>query len=816
MKLSLNWIKDYVEIPADMDLSKFAYDLTMSTVEVEGAEDLAKSFDKIVVGKILEVNPHPNADKLRVCSVDTGDEAPHAIVCGGSNLSVGMNVIVACPGAMVRWHGEGEPVEIKKTKLRGVESYGMICASSEVGLADLFPAAEEHEIVDLSDFDLVAGTNVAIALGLDDIILEIDNKSMTNRPDLWGHYGMAREIAALYDLDLKKISPYIAPMGIDSFDVRISDTDKCRRYIGVKMERLSVKPSPFEMRARLWKVGLRPINALVDITNYVMMATGQPTHAFDADMISEYINVRTASEGEELKLLNGKELKLHTDDLVISDAKEAVALAGVMGGEKDSILPSTSNVILEVANFKSTGIRKTALRYDNRTDSSTRYEKAIDPERCDIALSLSMELFASLYPEMKVVAYSDEYPTKLTKAEIDVSYDWLDRRLGKHLTQEDISHKLGLLGFTVTFDGDNMHIVVPTWRSTGDVSIKADIMEEVARMYGYENFEASSITTSFTGAINQLDKSLVRNIEEYLAYRCGMQEILTYPWMKDEFVKAILQSTEGILTLPTPPSPEEKYIRSSTLPNLCQAVVKNERYYDEFSIFETAQVFDGTRFTTPYDESEKLPIQRKYIGLAFASKTDKIDGITNLFRRAKGIVSEMPRYTHMEAFSLKQDEKPVWADNVVWLNIYVGNTKVGNLGLLAKKVSMACGIKNLSVVLCEIDTELLIPFKSRTNTFSHMPEYPMNDYDISMLVDSTVSWAEIKRVVKSKHNELLHSVSFVDEYKGKQIPEGKKSVTIRVVIGAKDKTLTSDEIEACANSVIKNLTKQLSAEIRGK
>ncbi len=814
MKLSLNWIKDYVKIPDDMDLTKFAYDLTMSTVEVEGAEDISESFDKIVVGKILEVAPHPNADKLRVCTVDTGDEEPHTIVCGGSNLEAGMKVVVACPGSWVRWHGEGEPVEIKNSKLRGVESYGMICASSEVGLAELFPAAEEHEIVDLSDFDVTPGTNVAVALGLDDIILEIDNKSMTNRPDLWGHYGMAREIAALYDLELKTFEPYVAPSGIDKFDIRISDTDKCHRYIGVKMEGLSVKPAPFEMRARLWKVGLRPINALVDITNYVMMATGQPTHAFDSDMISEYINVRTAGDGEELILLNGKKLSLRDDDLVISDAKEAVALAGVMGGEKDSILPTTQNVILEVASFKSTGIRKTALRYDNRTDSSTRYEKAIDPERCDIALSLAMELFSELYPGMKVLAYSDEYPTRLTPAEIDVSYNWLDRRLGKHLTQEEISHKLGLLGFRVSFDGDNMHIIVPSWRSTGDVSIKADIMEEVARMYGYENFEASTITTSFTGAINQLDKSLLRRIEEYLAYRCGMQEILTYPWMKEEFVNAILQSTDGILTLPTPPSPEEKYIRSSTLPNICQAIVKNERYYDEFSIFETAQVFDGTQFTSPYDESEMLPVQRRHIGCAFASKTDKLDGITLLFRRAKGIISEMPRYTHMESFTFQKDEKPIWADNVAWLNIYVGEEKVGSLGLLSKKASMACGIKNLSVVLCELDTELLVPFKSRTNIFEHLPEYPMTDYDISMLVDTSVTWDKIRHSVLSKHSDILHGVSFVDEYKGKQIPDGKKSVTIRLQIGSTSKTLTSDEIEACAKKVVKNLAYTVGAEVR--
>ncbi len=816
MKLSLNWIRDYVKIPDDMDLSKFAYDLTMSTVEVEGAHDIAKAFANIVVGEILSVDPHPNADKLRVCSVNTGDAEPHDIVCGGSNLAPGMKVVVAIPGAMVRWHGEGEPVEIKNAKLRGVPSYGMICGADEVGLGDLFPAGGEAEIVDLSDFDVTPGENVAVALGLDDIILEIDNKSMTNRPDLWGHYGMAREIAALYDLELKKIEPYAVPAGIDKFDVRIADTEKCPRYIGVKMEGLSVKPAPFSMRARLWKVGLRPINALVDITNYVMMAVGQPTHAFDADMISEYINVRRAGDGEALRLLNGKELALHADDLVISDAKEAVALAGVMGGEKDSILPTTEKVILEVANFEATGIRRTALRYDNRTDASTRYEKAIDPERCDLALSLSMTLFSALYPEMKVLAYADAYPKKLEKREIDVSYDWLDRRLGKHLTQEEISHKLGLLGFAVSFAGDNMHITVPSWRATGDVSIKADIMEEVARMYGYENFEADTITTSFTGAINQLDKSLVRNIEEYLAYRVGMQEILSYPWMKEDFVRAILGSTEGIMTLPTPPSPEEKYIRSSTLPNLCEAVVKNERYYTEFSLFEEAQVFDGSRFVSPYDLSEKLPVQKRHIGMAMAKKTDKLEDMTALFRKMKGTLEAMPAYTHMEGFTFAKNEKPHWADNVAWLNIYVGETLIGSMGLLDKKASMACGIKNLAVALADIDTDLLVPFKSRTNTFTHLPEYPVNDYDISMLVDTSDTWDAIRAAVLSKNRDYLRGVSFVEEYHGKQIPAGKKSVTIRLAVGADDKTLTSDEIETCALAVIKTLTKTIGAEVRGK
>ena len=813
MKVSLNWIKDYVKLPEDMDLTRLAYDLTMSTVEVEGAEDLAKRFEHMLVGVVTEVCPHPNADKLRICKTDIGGGDIREIVCGGTNLTAGMQVAVACPGALCRWHGEGEPVEIKESKLRGVKSYGMICAASEIGLGDLFPTDEEAHILDLSAFDVPAGTSIADALDLHDIILEIDNKSMTNRPDLWGHYGIARELAALYHLPLKPIVPYKSDVGQGSLTVTVEDTERCPRYVAASIENLYVKPSTYQMQSRIWKVGMRPINALVDVTNYVMLATGQPTHAFDSDHIAGHIIVRRAAEGEKLLLLNGKELPLSTDDLVIADDAGAVGLAGVMGGAKDSILPETSRVILEVANFDAKGIRRTALRYDNRTEASARYEKAIDPERCDQALDLSMALFAELYPEMKVTGFVDSYPNKLQRAEIDVSLNWLERRLGKRIPNEDIAKKMGELGYDLTFEGDNLHIVVPTWRSTGDVSIKADIMEEVARMYGYENFKAAPITTSFDGAINQLDKDLERRIKEYLAIRCGLQEIFTYPWMDEQYVNAILQDTTGILSLSTPPSPTEKMIRSSLLPNLCKAVVKNERYFTDFSLFETAQVFRDENYTTPYDEREKLPSQRKHLGAAFVG-SDK--DITTLFRRAKGVVEAMPRYTHMEAYTLRQVEKPVWADTVVWLNLYLGEEHIGDLALLSKKVSMECGIKNLAVMLLELDMDALIPFRSRTNTFTHLPEYPMTDYDVSVLVDGETRWDAMRDAILEKRHELLHGVSFVDEYRGKQVPEGKKSVTLRLTIGSAEKTLTSQEIEACAASAVKRLAKHVGAELRGK
>ena len=811
MKVSLNWIRDYVQLPADADLKKLAYDLTMSTVEVEDATDLGASFHDMVVGVINTIEQHPNADKLKVCKTDIGGRVED-IVCGGSNLREGMKVAVALPGAMCKWHGEGDLVEIKKSKLRGVDSYGMICGAVEIGLADLFPTKEEAHILDLSDFDAPAGTPLADALDLNDIILEIDNKSMTNRPDLWGHYGIAREIAALYDLPMTQFPHFDRNVeNTSGFHVTVEDAERCPRMTGTQIENVCVKPAPYWMQVRIWKTGMRPINALVDITNYVMLATGQPSHAYDSDHIAGHIIVRRAKAGETLTLLNGKELPLSTDDLTIADDAGIVGLAGVMGGAKDSILPTTSKVILEIANFQAAGIRRTALRYDNRTEASARYEKAIDPERCDQALDLSMQLFSDLYPEMKVTGLVDEYPRHLKQAEIDVPLSWLERRLGKHLSPDEIKHKMELLGYSITFNGDNMHVVVPTWRSTGDVSIQADIMEEVARMYGYENFEAEPITTSFDGAINQLDKDLERRIKEYLAIRCGMQEIFTYPWMEESYVNAVLQSTEGILSLSTPPSPAERFVRSSLLPNLCKAVVKNERYFDEFSIFETAQVFRDENYTSPYDPREKLPSQRKNVAGAFAT-TDK--DITALFRKAKGVVEMMARYVHMEALTFKQAEKPVWADNVVWLNIYRGDEKVGDLALLAKKVSMACGIKNMNVMLFQLDQDSLVPLKSRTNTFTHLAEYPMTDYDISLLVDGSVQWKDVAQTVRGIKSELLHGAAFVDEYRGKQVPAGKKSLTLRLAIGSKDKTLTSAEIEEVASGVLNKIAKRFGAELR--
>lgn len=816
MKVSLNWIKDYVKLPDDLDLKKLSYDLTMATVEVEGAIDLAKKFDLMVVGIIKDIVPHPNADKLRVCLTDIGNSEIREIVCGGSNLAVGMKVAVAKPGSFVRWHGEGELVEIKNAKLRGVESYGMICASSEIGLFDLFPFEEEATIMDLSAFDAQAGEALAAALDLNDIILDIDNKSLTHRPDLWGHYGIAREISALYDLPFKPLDMFHAPV-TEGFTVEIADSERCRRYIGIEMKGLKVKTAPFAMQSRIWRVGMHPINAIVDITNYVMLATGQPTHAFDADNISGHITVRRAVEHEKLLLLNDKELSLHPEDLVIADEEGAVALAGVMGGSKDSILPATSRVILEVANFEAISVRHTAARYETRTESATRFEKAIDPERCDLALAMAMELLKELYPELNVTGFCDNFPTKLSRPLINVSLNWLERRLGKKISNDEIEKKLSHLGFTLQFDdanAQNLQIVPPSWRATGDISIPNDIMEEVARMHGFENFTATPITTSFVEAIYQPKIDIERKIKEYLAFRCGMNEIFTYPWMSDEFAAPFVSQDDPLtFKLATPPSPAESRLRSTLLPNLCRTVSGNLRYFDEFAIFEGAYVLRAEDFTAAYDPREKLPNQRRYLAGAMVAEQSKSN---DLFRKVKGIVSSLPRYTHTETFQFAQKEKPDWADDIVWLNVLQGEKRIGNIALLSTAKALACGIKNSIMMVFELDIDALTPLASRTNAFASIPEYPLTDYDFSVLVDRNVKWQQIFEVVTAKMgpDSFIQGVSFVDEYYGKQIPEDKKSITLRLVVGAKDKTLKHEEIESSVKAVAKRLNKAVGAELR--
>ena len=805
MRVSLNLIRKYVDLPKNLTDKQIAYDMTLRTVEVEDIEDTSLKYRNIVVGKILEVRQHPNADRLKICITDIGEDKPVQIVCGGSNLYENEFVVVSKPGAEVVWHGEGKPVKVEETKMRGESSYGMICAASEVYLDDFFPSSEETEIIDLKNIDCKPGDNISDIIDMNDTVLEIDNKSLSNRPDLWGHYGIARELSTIYNVPLKELPNFDLDKSLPKYDVEIKEPDKCNRYVGVEIDGIYEKESPMWMKSLLSKTGQRPINAIVDITNYVMIAVGQPLHAFDKTHVSgEKIIVRNAKENEELLLLDNNTIKLTEDDLVICDEKDAMALAGIRGGKKDSILPDTKGIVLEVANFTSSTIRKTGKRFAEKTDSSIRYEKGIDTQRVDQGLSLALQLIKEIFPDSKIVKYSDIYGNETKRNKIIISEEFLDTRLGKKILQDKIMQILTSLGYEVSYNNGEYDVLVPTWRSTGDVTIKDDVMGDIARILSFDSFEAKPIDITIEHAIKQNNVLLDRRIREYLSYRCGFYEIYTYPWIDEKYIRAAKIDTSKSLRLATPPAPELAYLRSSLIPGMLESISKNLRYYDEFKLYEVKQIYKKGDYR-PSSEDEILPIQENYLTGSVVGKNAK-----EIFYEAKGVIENMAEYCHMESIRLEQLEKPTWADINAYLNIIINEEIIGSLGLLSVQVMNDSKIKRTNVAIFEINMDKLVPYDSRTNKYERLPELPLVEKDLSIIVDKDIEWNTIMESIKS----LVKEVEFVDEYKGNQIPENKKSITLKIRMINEGTTMTSEQINEKMSNLLKILNKNCGAILR--
>lgn len=809
MKFSLNWIRQYTDLPSDLTLAQLSHDLTMRTVEVEGAVNPAAELDKITAGRIVAVESHPKADRLSVCRVDIGEPELVTIVCGGINLAAGQMVAVALPGSSVRWHGEGEPVEIKATKLRGVSSYGMICASSELSLEALFPAADEREIMDLEGMDCQPGQPLADVLDLDDLILEIDNKSMTNRPDLWGHYGLARELAAIYETALRPLPPLEVPDDRPAFPVTIESPAHCSRYAVVVYQGLENGVSPYWLRLTLWKVGIRPLSCLIDITNYVMLATGQPTHGFDRSAVHQEIRVRTALEQEQLLLLDGRKLELDSDDLVICDAEKPMALAGIMGGRDDGLMPETKEMILELANFNPLSVRRSARRHGIRTEAGNRNEKGIDAARMDQAMGVADQLIRQLMPEASIAAYTDCVASQPDQPVIDVSLRFLATRLGRSITADDVRSSLEPLGFTIETRQTDQETLfkchVPSWRATGDVALPEDILEEVARMIGYENFSLIPPTVTLEKAISQRDAETDRAVREYLAFHAGFQEIYTYPWIDDLYIEAAGIRLSDCLELATPPSPSTARLRASLIPGLLQAVAENERYLDTFRMFEVTQVFQPGE-THPSDREETLPLQTLQLGLAIAG-----DDPERLFREMKGVLDYMPRVVQVERWSFAQQKQPAWADRKAWLNLISADGDiVGSLGLLSARAARSADIRHSLTALAELNLDALRPLPSRENRYQRLPQFPQVEQDLSIVIDSGVTWQSVETLITGQ----VRRCEFIEEYHGSQVPDGKKSLMFRVWLGSDEGTLTTEDVEARMKKILKMIRQTLGGEIR--
>lgn len=805
MKLSLNWIKEYITLPSDLTMEQLAHDLTMRTVEVEGIVNPKDALEGIVVGVIISLAKHPAADLLTVCQVDAGQDHILQIVCGGQNLYVGQKVAVSVPGAMVRWHGEGEPVEIKVTELRGVKSEGMICGANELDLEQLLPAEGERSIIDLKDFEAKAGDPIGDVLGLDDMILEIDNKSMTNRPDLWGHYGMARELATIYGSELGVLPKFELPTGVASYPVAI-ESDRCMRYVAAVFDNLDVRPAPFWMQKRLWSVGLRPINNLVDITNYVMMSTGQPTHGFDRAHVPNGIVVRQARSGEMLELLDDTQVQLDPSDLLITDGEQALALAGVMGGKKDSILLDSSGMVLEVAAFNALGVRRTSKRHNVRTESATRYEKNIDTARVDQALGLAQALLKELAPEATLTAYGEAKTAETVSQTIELELDFLNSRIGREVTAAEVRRLLAPLGFEILDETASVLTVhVPVWRSTGDVSLIDDLLEEVARMIGYENLDYIAPSITLEAAINQREYDIERKLRETLALNAGFQEIFTYPWIHEDYIAAAAVDPSTLLELEAPPSPEERYIRGSLVPGMLEAVVKNLRYFDSFRIFELAQIYQRGAMS-PSEPGEVLPYQQRSLCAALVGPD-----AMQLFREAKGVIESLPVRVQFAPLAFAQLEKPQWADPKMWLNVLDEQGAVcGHIALLSIATEHAAGIKHQLTVLIELNVEMLHPLASRGGAYEALPLYPEVWEDMNVVVSSDTKWSTIETALAP----LVLRSRFTEEYYGKQLPEGTKSIIFRYWIGSNEGTLTAADIEARHETIVQTLAAEVNAKLR--
>jgi phenylalanyl-tRNA synthetase beta chain len=804
MKISREWLGDYVELPDDVDSGRIMHDLTMATVEVEAALELAEALRGVVVGRIDAVEPL-RAESLSLAQCDVAQGRSLAVVCGARNLKTGMLVPVALPGARVTKPAASQPIEVAPRAIAGVTSEAMICGAGEIGLQDLFPGLNEYSVPDLAETACPPGTALSAALGWRDVVFEIDNKSLTHRPDLWGHLGIARELAAIYGLPFKapprshRDFPHAELLGT-------LDSNGCHRFTATRIQGLRPQPTPLWMRSRLARIGQRSLGFLVDLSNYVMFAVGQPNHAYDARRVTLPLSVRRATQGERLRMLDQHTYTLDSNILTIADRTRAIGLAGVMGGADSGVEHDTAELILEVASFDAVHVRKASQALGLRTEASARFEKGIDTQRVDLAIDLFVELLRGSQSDARVTGFHDLTLKPTAPLRIEVGATFLRERLGKPLPVKDMASKLTAIGFDVESNGDAMRVTVPSWRATGDVSRPHDLIEEIARLIGYDNFAFMPPKVELRRqAINRHD-TLERRVKELLAY-AGLQEVVSYPWAKDRFLEAAGIDPARALALAAPPAPDQRCLQPSIIPNVLESVVTNLRYFEHFRLFEVGPVFDAEQAVVS-NSGESLPRQRRQLGAALVGPDARA-----LFRAAKGLLSLLRRAAHLRSLEFTPDTSAPWADASARLGLAANAAAVGALGVLTQRAKRLAGIKRGHAVLFELDIGALEASPSRDNRYQPLPEFPEVDFDLSLVFADATPWQVIADTAR-RVDPLIRDVGFVDQYYGAGIAPGKKSLTLRLRLGADTRTLRSEEINDAGARVAEVLQTQFQAERR--
>lgn len=814
MLISYRWLQRHVDLDG-ITPEQLALDLTLSTAEVEGVELWAPHLADVTVGLVKSREQHPDADKLGVCTVDVGTGEDLQIVCGAPNVTGGQKVAVATIGTTL----PGD-IKIKKGKLRGVASHGMICSVRELDLGD------EHDGIWVLDDAAEVGAPVSDALGLHDWIIEIDNKSITHRPDLWGHRGIAKELAAIYDRVLKPLDLSLPQAGGgEGVPVTIED-GACSRYIALDVDGVENGPSPEWLRHLLLAVGQRPLDLLVDVSNFVMLDLGQPNHLFDrARLEGQGIEVRMAKAGETMETLDGEERKLGAADLLICSGGTPVALAGIMGGEASKVEGDTSRLLLEVASFDAVTIRRSSSRLGLRTDASARFEKSLDP---NLPLKAAAHLVRTLQalqpgvtlpsPPTDVGDWSDPAMT------LELRGDRVRGLLGVELTDEEIAAFLRKLEFGVELASGVLTVAVPSDRATKDIGIEQDLVEEVGRLYRYDNVPERRLVAEIAPPVTDERRALVRRIQDRLARDAAFHEVLSYSFVAGSLLEMLGVADREYVTLVNPVVDGEERVRRGLVPSLLNLLEKNRRHHPDVRLFELGKGY------LPEDADERgLPGERHELALCWTrsapGKKARFDA--GLFSQLQSVVQDL-----MVAlgFGAPTWSRPEEADGLdPWF--HPGYSLVGNypdaadpkasrpvlvLGLLEPGLHKPLGlVQELAgeVAIATLSLDELLASAKPGFQYRSIPRFPGNKVDVALAMPKSVPAGDLVLAIEKAGKGQVASALLFDVYEGEGVGEGRRSLAYHVLLQSETKTLT-DKDAAKFIQRLDRLAGELGGELR--
>ncbi len=777
MFLSMNWISDFVDL-SGLDKLALINKFSLSTAEVEN-EIFFKGSDisGIVAARIKEVLPHPDSKKLHLLKVDAGDGKLTDVVCGAPNVKEGMVTAFAKVGAHI-----GD-IEITPRDLAGYTSFGMCCSEKELGISD------NHEgIMEITD-DIPLGTDLKDFYEIDDIVFEVDNKSLTNRPDLWGHYGIAREFAAISGRELKPLDAEDTAhySALPQLDLKIEDP-LCRRYSCMSVKNITRKISPVNMRIRLFYCGMRAINFLADLTNYIMLEMGQPMHAFDSRKIDK-IRIKRFEKPFKFTTLDGVERNIDENTLMICNDNTPVAIAGIMGGLDSEIVDDTDSLTLESATFDAASIRKSTVRLSHRTDASMRYEKSLDPEMTVPAIGRFLKLMHDADRGAEVISsLTDEYAAPFDKVELSFDKAFVDRYTGIEIDNERIVKTLKSLGFGVENSGDDFKVSVPSFRATKDVTIKADIIEEITRIYGYDNFEVNTALAPLYPVRPETEKTVEERIKDILVKSFDMHELHSYVWQYYDEYKSLGIEIEDNIKLINATNPNIETLRRSIVPTqLCQ-VSKNTDYSDGFAVFEIGRIFDGVDGNNMCRESKKLAV----------TLFDRKKTAEELYLKLRDILAVLTDDIKHTSLSFKAAEAAHSYEHPKNLNTVIcAGSEIGIMGVVHPSVMKKLSKKG-AAVFAEIDIARFADIEDAGINYSEPSRFPEMEIDISFV---SAVFAPIGEAIKKADCEWIKNVKLIDTYED----ENGKSITVRIYFSHPERTLTKEEVMKVVDGIVETL-----------